>query len=336
MGAGQALVALVCCATAILMLPVSVLAVRAGTLHSEVVAVLVLLPLALLEPLLAVVSAIQTWPTLAAALALANDMTARALPEDNAANTPLALLPIVDRLELDRVAARGPGSSEPVFEDVTASVARGEWLVVEGPSGSGKSMLLTLLMGYLRADAGSYTLAGHDTAALSAPNLRKHIAWAPQEGHLFDSTIRANLLVARPRGDELSDAELTEVIHRVGLGGLLKSLPQGLETRIGSQGSHLSGGQRQRLAVARTLLTRADVLLLDEPSAHLDEESASRLMADLHNATEDKLTVLVTHRATDIRPDDLVVDITKGHKVVQPWQTAGVVTRSSATSRVRH
>jgi ATP-binding cassette subfamily C protein CydCD len=91
---------------------------------------------------------------------------------------------------------------------------------------------------------------------------------------------------------------------------LLESLPLGLETRVGSQGSHLSGGQRQRLAVARTLLTGADVVLLDEPTAHLDEESAAALMADLRAATGEQIAVLVTHSNADIREGDHVLDLT--------------------------
>ena len=309
LGAGQSLVVFVCCATAVLILPVCLPAVTAGTLPGEVVAVLVLLPLALVEPLLGVVSAVQLWPTLAAALGAVSDVTVQALhtgdePDDRVSE---GLPPTVDRLEVDGLAARWPGAAHPAFANLTASVERGDWLVVEGPSGSGKSTLLTLLLGYLRPDSGSYRLGERDTASVAAPELRRHLAWAPQEGHLFDSTIRANLLLARGREDAPVDAELDEVITRVGLGPLLDSLPAGLDTRIGSQGSRLSGGQRQRLAVARTLLTQADILLLDEPTAHLDDESASALIADLRGATRDQLTVLVTHRAADIRADDAIL-----------------------------
>jgi ATP-binding cassette subfamily C protein CydCD len=221
----------------------------------------------------------------------------------------------VDGLELDGVGARWPGAAQLAFVDVNAAVSRGEWLLVTGPSGSGKSTLLTLLLGYLRPEHGSYSLDGRDSASVDAADIRNHIAWAPQEGHLFDSTIRANLLLARSRGDAPTDDELDEVVRRVALGSLLDSLPQGLDTRVGSQGASLSGGQRQRLAVARTLLTRADIVLLDEPTAHLDEDSASRMMADLRLATSDQATVLVTHRMDDVERSDAVVTLDRSAEV---------------------
>jgi ATP-binding cassette subfamily C protein CydCD len=125
------------------------------------------------------------------------------------------------------------------------------------------------------------------------------VAWCPQEAHLFDSTIRANLLLGRSREDRPTEGELLEALDLAGLGHLVSRLPEGLDARIGSQGSHLSGGERQRLAVARALLSRADVILLDEPTAHLDEETARVLMADLREALADRIVVLVTHRADD-------------------------------------
>jgi ATP-binding cassette subfamily C protein CydCD len=127
---------------------------------------------------------------------------------------------------------------------------------------------------------------------------RGRMAWCPQEGHLFDSTIRGNLLLARARDDRPADAELTRALELVGLGEFE------LDLRVGPGGSHLSGGERQRLAVARTLLTRADVVLLDEPTAHLDEASAERLMANLREALSDRIVVLVTHHPSERRVGD--------------------------------
>ncbi|HEY4269343.1 MAG TPA: thiol reductant ABC exporter subunit CydD [Galbitalea sp.] len=326
MGIGHAIVVLVSCATAVLMLPVALPAVRAGTLPGEIVAVVVLLPLAMIEPLLAVVSAVQLWPTLAAALATAAGVTdagvVAGLEEERAhadaefasgsaaVTGALATLPAADSgLRLSSLAARWPGARHPVFSGLTATAAPGDWLVVEGPSGSGKSTLLTLLLGYLAPDAGEYALDGIDTRAMSGSELHSRIAWSPQDAHLFDSTLRANLLLARPRDDAPTEAELAGVLRRVGLGDLLDSLPAGLDTPVGSEGSHLSGGQRQRVAVARTLLTRADVVLLDEPTAHLDSDTAAALMTDLRSATHAQVTVLVTHRGADIHDTDRIVDL---------------------------
>jgi ATP-binding cassette subfamily C protein CydCD len=128
--------------------------------------------------------------------------------------------------------------------------------------------------------------------------------WCPQDAHLFDSTVRGNLLLGRARDDAPSEAELIEAMTTAGLGRLLATLPAGLDTRIGSEGSHLSGGERQRLAVARTLLSRAEIVLLDEPTAHLDESTAERLMSDLRRAFDDRIVVLVTHHADELGAGD--------------------------------
>ncbi|MDQ1587213.1 MAG: ATP-binding cassette, subfamily bacterial CydCD, partial [Microbacteriaceae bacterium] len=153
--------------------------------------------------------------------------------------------------------------------------------------------------------------------------LAPRFGWCPQDGHLFNSTLRANLLLARPREEAPDDAEMNAVLRRVGLGPLLDRLPEGLNTVIGAEARHLSGGERQRVAVARTLLTRADVILIDEPTAHLDDESAESLMADLRVALANKVTVLVTHQAYGIRNGDARIDL--GCTTTEPRQTRRVL-----------
>ena len=320
LGLGGAVVIAVCCATALLMLAVSVPAITAGTLPGEIVAVLVLLPLGLIEPMLSVVDAVQQWPSLAASvrrLAPFTPLDADTAPRrrsgrDGDATAEATLddpLGDVCSIELRDLAARWPDSDTNVFTGLTAGVSRGDWLVVSGPSGSGKSTLLSVLLGYLPPRSGAYLLDGQDSRAVPGAALRRHIAWAPQEGHLFDSTLRANLLLARSRDDAPSDAEMLDALHRVGLGSFVSTLPTGLDTRVGSEGSQLSGGQRQRVAVARTLLTRAEVVLLDEPTAHLDGEAAHDLMEDLRLALADQVAVLVTHHAGDRRIDDTLLEL---------------------------
>ncbi|GAB3137275.1 thiol reductant ABC exporter subunit CydD [Marisediminicola antarctica] len=314
LGLGGAVLIAASCSTAAGMLAVSAPAVRAGTLPIEVVAVLVLLPLALLDPLLSVVDAVQQWPSLRQALRRAARLTAaRELPGSQTpfAQTRLATTALADvvELELRAVAARWPHAPVRAFHGVSATVETGEWLVVSGASGSGKSTLLTLLLGYLAPDAGSYLLGGRDSRRIDPRELRRHVSWCPQEGHLFDSTVRANLLIARARTDAPDESEMLLALRRAGLGGVVGRLPLGLDTRIGSEGAHLSGGERQRLAVARTLLTRAEVVLLDEPTAHLDAETASTLMDDLRAALSGQIVVLVTHHLVDRQLDDQRVDL---------------------------
>ncbi|WP_307859230.1 thiol reductant ABC exporter subunit CydD [Desertivibrio insolitus] len=305
LGAGSGLVVAVLCAAAVAMPLVLAPAVRSGALDLSIAAVLVLLPLGLLEPVLGGVDAVQQYPALRSALsavAVAEPETPAA-PAQEAALAPQA----VETLELDDAAARWPGAPVPAFAGLTATARRGRWLVVHGPSGSGKSTLLTVLLGYLPLERGRYLLGGVDAAGLAPQALRSRVAWAPQEGYLFDSTIRGNLLLARSRDDRPDEQELHRVLTLVGLGPLVATLPRGLDTRIGSEGAGLSGGERQRLAVARTLLTRAEVVLLDEPTAHLDLLTAAALMADLRTALADKIVVLVTHRAADVRPGDALL-----------------------------
>lgn len=209
-------------------------------------------------------------------------------------------------LSLQDAAARWSGMDHPVFTDLNMNARAGSWTAVTGPSGSGKSTVLATVLGFLPLESGRVLASGE---VLEGEQLRGYAAWCPQAAHIFESTLEGNLLLARDRSDRPSEEELIEVLRRVGLGEWFDALPQGLRTPVGAGGSFLSGGQRQRLAVARALLVNSPVLLLDEPTAHLDAESARALMADLDAATRSSsvATVLVSHRPEDIARCDEVV-----------------------------
>ena len=209
-------------------------------------------------------------------------------------------------LSLQDAAARWPGMDHPVFTDLNMNARAGSWTAVTGPSGSGKSTVLATVLGFLPLESGRVVASGE---VLEGEQLRGYAAWCPQAAHIFESTLEGNLMLARDRSDRPSEQELIEVLRRVGLGEWFDALPQGLRTPVGAGGSFLSGGQRQRLAVARALLVNSPVLLLDEPTAHLDAESARALMADLDAATRSSsvATVLVSHRPEDIARCDEVV-----------------------------
>ena len=209
-------------------------------------------------------------------------------------------------LSLQDAAARWPGMDHPVFTDLNMNARAGSWTAVTGPSGSGKSTVLATVLGFLPLESGRVLASGE---VLEGEQLRGYAAWCPQAAHIFESTLEGNLMLARDRSDCPSEEELIEVLRRVGLGEWFDALPQGLRTPVGAGGSFLSGGQRQRLAVARALLVNSPVLLLDEPTAHLDAESARALMADLDAATRSSsvATVLVSHRPEDIARCDEVV-----------------------------
>ena len=137
-------------------------------------------------------------------------------------------------------------------------------------------------------------------------DVRRTFALAGQDAHVFDSSIRANLAFARPGA---TDSELEDVLRRARLGDWVASLPEGLETQVGEEGGRLSGGQRQRLTIARALLADAPVLLLDEPTAHLDPENAEALVRDVLSAAGDRSVLLITHRSEGLDLVDEVVTL---------------------------
>ncbi|WP_298229860.1 thiol reductant ABC exporter subunit CydC [Gryllotalpicola sp.] len=290
LGAGAAVAVAVLGLAAFALVAVGAGPVLAGGIPAPVAGVLALTALALIDPVLEAIQAAQRWGELRQVLGRVDAVTAATRPDAGGAELTAA-----DRLELAEVAYRYPGAARDAFADVSAAVERGEWLAVTGPSGSGKSTLLGVLLRYLEPTAGEYRIDGEPAAGIDGDAVRRRISWCPQEGHLFTSTLRGNLALARARADTPDDAELAAALREVGLAGLIAELPLGLDTPIGAEGSFLSGGQRQRVAVARTLLARADAVLLDEPTAHLDEESAIALMADMRAALCEKTVVLVTH-----------------------------------------
>ncbi|MGK2938523.1 MAG: thiol reductant ABC exporter subunit CydC, partial [Solirubrobacteraceae bacterium] len=277
-----------------------------GGLPTELVAVVALLGLASFEPIAAAAGAVRRVPgLLAAAGSLAPFAGEPALEREGI--VPLAP---VRRLELAEVEAGYLPSQPPIVGPVSAGVAAREWLAIEGPSGSGKSTLLSVILGARPATGGDVVVDGIPLEVIDSAAWRRRVAWCPQEAHVFDSTIRGNLLIGRPRATAVDDAEMIDVLRRVGLGPLLGQLEAGLDASVGARGGALSGGERQRIAVARALLGDADILLLDEPTAHLDEATAAAMMADIRRATGDRIVVLVSHRPSDRRPEDRRVRLT--------------------------
>lgn len=308
-GLGQGLTMLACGAAALASAVLAAPAVASGAAVPATVAVVVLLQLALVEPYAAITTAVRQYPALRTVLRRISD--AGVLDRSHAGGTEDAsgLVAVASRpggapgIELEGLAAVWPGGNA-VFSGLTAAAEPGHWLAVTGASGSGKSTLLAVILGFLPAESGRLFLSGR-------------AAWCPQEAHLFDSTIRGNLMLGlpeKPREDDRAaggvlDGHFQAALAAVGLGPLLARLEDALDTRIGPGGAFLSGGERQRLSVARTLMTGAEVILLDEPTAHLDAEAGRTMLAELRDGLRDRTVVLVTHNPDDIDAADARLDL---------------------------
>ena len=271
---------------------------------AERASVIALLCLALGEPLAAWVAAAHRVPSVRSLLrGLGSVLGPFPQPTwgDGAPGGP------VESVALEQVSIRYPNTERPAVDGVDALARTGRWLLVDGPSGAGKSTLLSAVMGALPVHRGTIRADSCPITEFTERAWRSRVAWCPQDAYVFDSTLRGNLLLSRPSAQAPDEATMRGALERVGLAPLLDSLPDGLDTRVGAGGRALSGGERQRLAVARALLTRADVLLLDEPTAHLDAPTADAMMGDLRTAAHDKVVILVSHRRDDRRPTDRVL-----------------------------
>jgi ATP-binding cassette subfamily C protein CydCD len=321
---GEAVAVLASGGAAVLALAAGASAVVAGTLSAPAAAVLALAPLALLEPLTALDAARgrrSAWRDARARVeaVLAEPVAADPDPQDRQpAPRP------VRELATEQLTAGWPGRPAVLRDlDLVATAGSG-WLVVTGPSGSGKSTLLSVLMAALRPAAGEYVLGDGrrpvPVSRLTGDDVRAAIAWCPQDAHVFDASLRANLVLARPRGSLTGpdgDAAMRAALTAAGLTELLDSLPAGLDTPVGAGGTALSGGERRRLAVARALLADRDVVLLDEPTAHLDPPTAAALVSDLRRALAGRLVVCVTHDRGVVRDGDDVLELGRQEALVR-------------------
>ncbi|MFH0517483.1 thiol reductant ABC exporter subunit CydD [Streptomyces sp. M41] len=212
-------------------------------------------------------------------------------------------------LTVSGLTARHAGQDRDALAGLDLTLEEGRRIAVVGPSGSGKTTLAQVLLRFLDADAGSYTLGGMDAYALDGDDVRRLVGLCAQDAHLFDSSVRENLLLAKK---DATEAELRDALKRARLLDWADGLPGGLDTLVGEHGARLSGGQRQRLALARALLADFPVLVLDEPAEHLDLPTADALTADLLAATEGRTTLLITHRLAGLDAVDEVVVLDAG------------------------
>jgi len=216
-------------------------------------------------------------------------------------------------LEFDRVSFGYGEEGVPLaLEDVSFALRPGSRVAVVGPSGSGKSTLVNLALRFWDPVSGEVRLGGHGVRLYAQEDLRARIGVVSQNSHVFNDTLRANLLLADPGA---TDAALHGALARARLEGLVERLPRGLDNYVGEQGLALSGGERQRLAVARALLEDAPLLVLDEASANLDTITERELMAEIRDLMRDRSMLVVTHRLVALETMDEILVLEKGRIV---------------------
>jgi ATP-binding cassette, subfamily C, bacterial CydC len=295
-GAADGLGLLVTGATVAGVLAVSVSAHAAGHLDGVLIALLALLALASFEAVQPLAQAARELAVTLAGGERILELTEREPPiADPAAPTPFPKEPFV--ITLEDVHAR-------VLDGVSLRLEPGRRIALVGPSGAGKTTVADLLVRFIDPSAGRVTLDGRDLRAYRQEDVHRAIAVAGQDSHVFSTTIRANVHLARP---DATDEEIEDALRRARILDWVQGLPDGWDTLVGEEGRELSGGQGQRLVVARALLADARVLVLDEPTAHLDVPTAERLIDDVLDSAADRTVLLITHRPEGLERMDEVI-----------------------------
>jgi ATP-binding cassette subfamily B protein len=238
----------------------------------------------------------------------------------------------VSLASLEDVATLDTRGGDQVLHGVSFRAEPGQVIALVGSSGAGKSTIAQLLPRLYDADQGAVRLGGVDVRDLSFDTLRGAIGLVTQDGHLFHDTIRANLALGRP---EATDDELWDALERARLGEMARSLPDGLATVVGERGYRLSGGERQRLTIARLLLARPRVVVLDEATAHLDSTSEAAVQEALGEALAGRTAVVIAHRLSTIRSADQILVLEAG-RVVERGTHSELITRGGRYAELHH
>ncbi|MFF2362110.1 thiol reductant ABC exporter subunit CydD [Streptomyces sp. NPDC058122] len=309
---GDALTALVCGLTVAATALVGAQAVATGRLHGVLMAVVVLTPLAAFEAVMGLPLAVRYRQRVRKSAERVYEVLDAPDPvREPAQPRPAPVSPFP--LRVSGLRARYAGQDRDALAGLDLTLEEGRRIAVVGTSGAGKTTLAQVLLRFLDPEAGTFTLAGADAYGMDGDAVRRLIGLCAQDAHLFDSTVRENLLLARK---DATEGALRDALGRARLLDWVDGLPDGLDTPIGEHGARLSGGQRQRLALARALLADFPVLVLDEPAEHLDLPTADALTADLLAATEGRTTLLITHRLAGLDAVDEVIVLARG-RVVQ-------------------
>ncbi|MFD5745391.1 ABC transporter ATP-binding protein [Streptomyces massasporeus] len=218
----------------------------------------------------------------------------------------------VSLASLEEVASLDKRGGDEVLHGLSFRAEPGQTVALVGSSGAGKSTIAQLMPRLYDTDEGAVRIGGVDVRDLTAGSLRQTLGMVTQDGHLFHDTVRANLLLARP---EATEDDLWDALRRARLDDLVRSLPDGLDTVVGERGYRLSGGERQRMTIARLLLARQRVVILDEATAHLDNTSEAAVQEALTEALEGRTAVVIAHRLSTVRAADQILVVEAGRIV---------------------
>jgi ABC-type multidrug transport system fused ATPase/permease subunit len=235
------------------------------------------------------------------------------LPSEADPEGAVELPPVRESVRVENVSfAYDPES--PVLEDVSFEAKRGQLTAFVGPAGTGKTTLAYMIPRFLSPAGGRVLIDGHDIANVTRASLRKQLAFVFQETTLFDMTIAENLRLGNA---DATDDEVWTAARTAGISEFIEGLPEGLQTRLGRNGSKLSVGQKQRLSIARALVCPASIMIFDEPTSALDPETEGRIVAALEAAARDRVVIVIAHRLSTVRNAGQILFLENGRVVEQ-------------------
>jgi ATP-binding cassette subfamily B protein len=242
-----------------------------------------------------------------------------------AGGLPLPRETVRGAIAFDAVDFAYPGRA-PLLVDFSLAVEPGQTLGIVGATGSGKSTLARLLLRLQEPQSGSIRLDGRSVASLRLDDLRRAIALVSQDVFLLDGTVAANIALGDPRASRAAIAQAAALAEAA---AFIEELPQGYDTVVGERGQRLSGGQRQRIALARAILRDPPVLILDEATAAVDNETEAAIQRSLDRFTAGRTTLVIAHRLSTVRHADRIVVLERG-RIVEQGTHAGLIGRGGA------
>ena len=298
-------------------LAVGIGAVWSGRIEPVWLAVVALLPLALFDVLSTLPGAALAYQRLRGSAERIAEVERAPVPVPDPVH-PVPVPTTFDGLNVESLSAgwgSAMGSEAPIYaiEDLTLTVRPGERVAVVGPSGAGKSTLANVLMGFLPYE-GSVRLSGVEVRAADGDAVRGLVGMLTQQAHIFDTSVADNVRLGDPSAP---DDVIVSALERVHLGDFVATLPDGIDTVVGSFGASISGGERQRIALARLLLAGRSFVILDEPTEHLDGPTAQALTETIMEALRDDTLLLITHRLTGLEDFDRIIELQDGRVVAQ-------------------